>query len=96
MRLLTPAIKYWACKIAPGFLYEAMECLGGNGYVEEGILAQRSGNRRSPNWEGSGNVMCLDVLQGVVARSGGGRGNLKGRWRDQGLVRRVGSRRLDQ
>src|ERR1700744_5502065 len=35
MRLLTPAIKYWVCKNAPGFLYEAMECLGGNGYVEE-------------------------------------------------------------
>ena len=40
MRLLTPAIKYWVCKSAPGFLYEAMECLGGNGYVEEGILAR--------------------------------------------------------
>src|SRR3954469_26049785 len=37
MRLLTPAVKYWVCKSAPGFLYEAMECLGGNGYVEEGI-----------------------------------------------------------
>ncbi len=40
MRLLTPAIKYWTCKSAPPFLYEAMECLGGNGYVEEGILAR--------------------------------------------------------
>ena len=40
MRLLTPAIKYWICKSAPGFLYEAMECLGGNGYVEDGILAR--------------------------------------------------------
>ncbi|MGG6495303.1 UNVERIFIED_CONTAM: acyl-CoA dehydrogenase family protein, partial [Bacteroidetes bacterium 56_B9] len=38
MRLLTPVVKYWVCKSAPGFLYEAMECLGGNGYVEEGIL----------------------------------------------------------
>jgi putative acyl-CoA dehydrogenase len=59
MRLLTPAIKYWVCKSAPGFLYEAMECLGGNGYVEEGILARHY--RESPVnaiWEGSGNVMC--------------------------------------
>src|SRR4051794_30955284 len=68
MRLLTPAIKYWVCKSAPGFLYEAMECLGGNGYVEEGILARHY--RESPVnaiWEGSGNVMCLDVLR-VLAR----------------------------
>ena len=63
-RLLTPAIKYWVCKSAPGFLYEAMECLGGNGYVEEGVLARLY--REAPVnaiWEGSGNVMCLDVLR---------------------------------
>src|SRR6201997_4493450 len=66
MRLLTPAVKYWTCKSAPGFLYEAMECLGGNGYVEEGILARHY--RESPVnaiWEGSGNVMCLDVLRAL-------------------------------
>lgn len=66
MRLLTPAIKYWACKSAPPFLYEAMECLGGNGYVEEGILARHY--REAPVnaiWEGSGNVMCLDVLRAL-------------------------------
>jgi putative acyl-CoA dehydrogenase len=66
MRLLTPAIKYWVCKSAPAFLYEAMECLGGNGYVEEGILARHY--RESPVnaiWEGSGNVMCLDVLRAL-------------------------------
>jgi putative acyl-CoA dehydrogenase len=66
MRLLTPATKYWVCKSAPGFLYEAMECLGGNGYVEEGILARHY--RESPVnaiWEGSGNVMCLDVLRAL-------------------------------
>ena len=70
MRLLTPAIKYWVCKSAPGFLYEAMECLGGNGYVEEGILARHY--RESPVnaiWEGSGNVMCLDVLR-ALSREG--------------------------
>jgi len=67
MRLLTPAIKYWICKSAPPFLYEAMECLGGNGYVEDGILARHY--RESPVnaiWEGSGNVMCLDVLRALA------------------------------
>src|SRR5689334_24174341 len=67
MRLLTPATKYWVCKSAPGFLYEAMECLGGNGYVEEGILARHY--REAPVnaiWEGSGNVMCLDVLRALA------------------------------
>ncbi len=73
MRLLTPAIKYWICKSAPGFLYEAMECLGGNGYVEEGILARHY--RESPVnaiWEGSGNVMCLDVLRALSREAGCG------------------------
>ncbi|MDA9409246.1 acyl-CoA dehydrogenase family protein [Bradyrhizobium sp. CCBAU 45384] len=70
MRLLTPAIKYWTCKSAPSFLYEAMECLGGNGYVEDGILARHY--REAPVnaiWEGSGNVMCLDVLR-ALSREG--------------------------
>src|SRR5215469_12747921 len=65
-----PSIKYWVCKSAPGFLYEAMECLGGNGYVEESILARHY--RESPVnaiWEGSGNVMCLDVLR-ALSREG--------------------------
>jgi len=67
MRLLTPVVKYWVCKSAPGFIYEAMECLGGNGYVEEGILARHY--REAPVnaiWEGSGNVMCLDVLRAIL------------------------------
>ncbi len=70
MRFLTPVVKYWVCKSAPGFLYEAMECLGGNGYVEEGILARHY--REAPVnaiWEGSGNVMCLDVLR-ALSREG--------------------------
>ena len=70
MRLLTPAVKYWTAKSAPGFLYESMECLGGNGYVEEGIMARHY--REAPVnaiWEGSGNVMCLDVLR-ALAREG--------------------------
>jgi putative acyl-CoA dehydrogenase len=63
-RLLTPAIKYWVCKSAPALVYEAMECMGGNGYVEEGALARLY--REAPVnaiWEGSGNVMGLDVLR---------------------------------
>jgi putative acyl-CoA dehydrogenase len=63
-RLLTPAVKYWVCKTAPAFIYEAMECLGGNGYVEDSILPRLY--REAPVnaiWEGSGNVMCLDVLR---------------------------------
>ena len=79
MRLLTPAVKYWTCKNAPGFLYEAMECLGGNGYVEEGILARHY--RESPVnaiWEGSGNVMCLDVLRALSREAEAAIGVLQG------------------
>ena len=68
-RAMTPVVKYWVCKIAPPLLYEAMECLGGNGYVEEGVLARAY--REAPVnaiWEGSGNVMALDVLR-VLGRS---------------------------
>jgi putative acyl-CoA dehydrogenase len=63
-RLMTPVIKYFVCKTAPAFVYEAMECLGGNGYVEEGPMARAY--REAPLnaiWEGSGNVMALDILR---------------------------------
>ena len=63
-RLATPAIKYWICKRAPTVLAEAMEVLGGNGYVEDSELPRFY--REAPLnsiWEGSGNVMCLDVLR---------------------------------
>jgi len=66
-RLLTPAVKFWACKRAPAFVYEAMECLGGNGYVEESLLPRLY--REAPVnaiWEGSGNVMALDVLRAAT------------------------------
>src|SRR5262249_6049994 len=66
-RIVTPAAKLYVCKATPGFVYEALECLGGNGYVEEGPLARLY--REAPLnaiWEGSGNIMGLDVL-----RSGG-------------------------
>ncbi len=64
VRLMTPVTKFWVCKIAPGLVYEAMECLGGNGYVEEGLVAPLY--REVPVnaiWEGSGNVMALDLLR---------------------------------
>lgn len=65
-RLLTPAGKYWICKRGPGFGAEAMEVMGGNAYVEEGPLARLY--RELPVnsiWEGSGNVMCLDLLRAL-------------------------------
>jgi putative acyl-CoA dehydrogenase len=68
-RLMTPAVKYWICKTAPGFVYEAMECLGGNGYVEESIMPRLYREAPvNPIWEGSGNVMCLDVLRALKGR----------------------------
>ena len=71
-RIMNPVAKYWACKRAPGFTYEAMECLGGNGYVEEGIAGRLY--REAPVnaiWEGSGNVMCLDVLRALSRDAAG-------------------------
>ncbi|GLR11750.1 acyl-CoA dehydrogenase [Chitinimonas prasina] len=65
-RLLTPAAKYWVCKRGPELAAEAMEVMGGNGYVEEGVHARIY--REMPVnsiWEGSGNIMCLDVLRAI-------------------------------
>lgn len=70
-RAMTPVVKYWVCKTAPALIYEAMECLGGNGYIEDGNLARYY--REAPVnaiWEGSGNVMTLDVLR-VLGRAPG-------------------------
>ena len=67
-RIGTAIGKYWICKRAPGHIYEAMECHGGPGYIEESIMPRLY--REAPVnsiWEGSGNVMCLDVLR-VLAR----------------------------
>ena len=58
-RLMTPAVKYWVSKMAPSMIDEAMECLGGNGYVEESRLPRLY--REAPVnaiWEGSGNIMA--------------------------------------
>lgn len=63
-RILTPAAKFWICKRALEFTGECMEVWGGNGYVETGPMARMY--REAPVnsiWEGSGNVMCLDVLR---------------------------------
>ncbi len=65
-RIMTPVTKYWVCKLAPALIYEAMECLGGNGYVEDGRLARAY--REAPVnaiWEGSGNVMALDLARAL-------------------------------
>ena len=66
-RIATAVAKYWTCKRTPVVAAEALECLGGNGYVEEAPLARLF--RESPLngiWEGSGNVMCLDVLRAAA------------------------------
>jgi putative acyl-CoA dehydrogenase len=63
-RAMTPVVKYWVCKVAPHMIGEAMECLGGNGYTEDFVLARHY--REAPVnsiWEGSGNVMALDLLR---------------------------------
>jgi len=65
-RVLTPAAKFWVCKRGAHFAEEAMEAIGGSGYVEESSLARIY--REVPVnsiWEGSGNIMCLDVLRAL-------------------------------
>ncbi|HET9752019.1 MAG TPA: isovaleryl-CoA dehydrogenase [Myxococcales bacterium] len=65
-RIATAAAKYWVCKRAAPMVAESLECLGGNGYVEESIMPRLY--REAPLnsiWEGSGNVICLDVLRAV-------------------------------
>ncbi len=65
-RVLTPAAKFWVCKRGSHFAEEAMEAIGGSGYVEESVLPRIY--REMPVnsiWEGSGNVMCLDVLRAL-------------------------------
>jgi putative acyl-CoA dehydrogenase len=64
MRLGTAVGKYWICKRTPNHAYEAMECIGGSGVMENSIFPRMF--RESPInaiWEGSGNVQCLDVLR---------------------------------
>lgn len=66
-RLATAVSKYWVCKRGPHHSYESLECLGGNGYTELFPLARRY--REAPVlavWEGSGNVIALDVLRALA------------------------------
>ncbi len=68
-RIALPAAKYWVCKRAPAHAAEALECLGGNGYVEESQMPRLY--REAPLnsiWEGSGNVTALDVLRSIATR----------------------------
>lgn len=65
-RIMTPAAKFWVCKRTVELTGEMMEIFGGNGYVDTGIMA-RIFKEAPVNtiWEGSGNVMCLDVLRAI-------------------------------
>jgi putative acyl-CoA dehydrogenase len=66
-RLATAVLKYWVCKRGPNHAFEALECLGGNGYTEAFPLARRY--RQQPLlsiWEGSGNVIALDVFRAIA------------------------------
>ncbi len=68
-RIALPVGKYWVCKRAPAHAAEALECLGGNGYVEESQMPRLY--REAPLnsiWEGSGNVAALDVLRAMASR----------------------------
>lgn len=71
-RRITSAIaKYWLCKRAPTHVVEGLECHGGNGYVEEHVMPRLF--RESPLnsiWEGSGNIMCLDVMRAIAKEPG--------------------------
>jgi putative acyl-CoA dehydrogenase len=90
-RIATAVGKYWVCKRAPQMIVEAMECLGGNGYVEESSLPRLY--REAPVnaiWEGSGNVMCLDVLRAMVREP-----EVVPAFLDELRAARGGDRRLD-
>ncbi|MBK6295229.1 MAG: isovaleryl-CoA dehydrogenase [Rhodoferax sp.] len=66
VRLVTAVGKYWICKRTPGHAYEAMECIGGSGVMEDSMMPRLY--REAPVnaiWEGSGNVQCLDVLRAM-------------------------------
>jgi putative acyl-CoA dehydrogenase len=70
-RVMTPAAKFWICKRAPLVAAEAMEVLGGSGYVEECVMPRLY--REVPVnsiWEGAGNIMCLDVLRALERMPG--------------------------
>lgn len=70
-RIGAPIAKYWNCKRAPAFVYEALECHGGNGFIEDHLMARLY--REAPLnsiWEGTGNVICVDVLRSMHREPG--------------------------
>src|SRR5205085_3313533 len=71
-RFATAVMKYWVCKRAPAHAGEALECLGGNGFVEDSgmPLLYRDAPLNS-TWEGSGNVAALDVLRALAKEPDG-------------------------
>ena len=73
-RLLTPAVKYWVCKTAPALVYEAMECLGGNGYVEDGCWRGSIARRRSTR---SGRARATSCASTCCAPSPASRGRAR-------------------
>ena len=92
VRIGTPVGKYWNCKRVVGVVHEALECHGGNGFIEEGPMARLY--REAPLngiWEGSGNIIALDVLR-AAARVAGERARLPRR----GAAAKGGDRRLDR
>ena len=65
-RVVTPTAKYWICKRGPAVAVEAMEVLGGNGYVDDGPMGRIYKEMPLNSiWEGSGNIMCLDMLRAI-------------------------------
>ena len=91
-RFATAIAKYWVCKRATPHAVEALECLGGNGYVEESPMPRLL--RDAPLngiWEGSGNVIALDVLR-ALAREPDGPGGVPGRVRARPRRRRAAGR----
>jgi putative acyl-CoA dehydrogenase len=65
-RIITPVAKYWICKRAPMAVAEALECHGGNGFIEEHLMARLY--REAPLnglWEGTSNIICLDVIRAL-------------------------------
>ena len=67
VRLVTAVGKYWICKRTPNHAYEAMECIGGSGVMEDSMMPRLFREAPvNPIWEGSGNVQCLDVLRAMA------------------------------
>jgi putative acyl-CoA dehydrogenase len=89
-RLATTVAKYWVCKATPPLVAEALECIGGNGYVEESVLPRLY--RESPLnsvWEGPANVQALDVLRALQRRPDSADAVLREIERAAGLDRRL-------